>query len=292
MNKVAEVKDQPAKRRQARQTEEAKGRGKLDLSTVGGLGLALLGILGGYALEHGRAGDLWGASAALIVLGGSIGATLVANPVSLVKRAARRASGLIFEYSDNSQETLEQMVSYAMRARKNGVVSLEQEAAEIQDPFLRKSMMLAVDGMDLHEIRAAMELEMDVAERRLEEEAKVFEIAGGFAPTIGIIGAVLGLIIVMGELSDMNKVGKGIAAAFVATIYGVGSANLLFLPAALKIKLRGAVDREKREMMLEGVCAIVEGMNPKMLRGKLEAFTSGAPARAEETTADPQRSAA
>ncbi len=292
MSKIAEAKEQPAKARRAGQPGGGRGRGKLDLSTLGGLGLALLGILGGYALEHGRAGDLWGASAALIVLGGSIGATLVANPVGLVKRAARRASDLIFVYPDDSQETLDQMVSYAIRARKNGVVSLEQEASEIQDSFLRKSMMLAVDGMDLHEIRAAMELEMDVGERRLEEEAKVFEIAGGFAPTIGIIGAVLGLIIVMGELSDMNKVGKGIAAAFVATIYGVGSANLVFLPAALKIKLRGAAERERREMMLEGVCAIVEGMNPKMLRGKLEAFTSGGSEKAEVAAADPQRTAA
>ncbi len=149
MSKIAEAKEQPAKARRAGQPGGGRGRGKLDLSTLGGLGLALLGILGGYALEHGRAGDLWGASAALIVLGGSIGATLVANPVGLVKRAARRASDLIFVYPDDSQETLDQMVSYAIRARKNGVVSLEQEASEIQDSFLRKSMMLAVDGMDL-----------------------------------------------------------------------------------------------------------------------------------------------
>nr|WP_321475661.1 flagellar motor protein [uncultured Paludibaculum sp.] len=265
---------------------------KLDLGTLSGVGLSLMGILGGYALEHGRAGDLWGTSAALIVLGGSLGATLVANPLELVKRAVRRASDLLFEYEDDSQDTMEDMVSFSLRARKNGIVSLEQEALEIEDAFLRKSMMLAVDGMDLHEIRASMELEMDVAERRLDEEAKVFEIAGGFAPTIGIIGAVLGLIIVMGELSDMNKVGKGIAAAFVATIYGVGSANLLFLPAALKIKLRGAAERDKREMMLEGVCGIVEGMNPKMLRGKLEAYTSLAPGRETKRQAGLQRSAA
>lgn len=269
----------------------AAGR-KLDLGTVGGLGLAVLGILGGYALEHGRAGDLWGLSAALIVLGGSVGATLVSNPVGLVKRASRRAAELLYEAPDDRQEVLERMVNYATRARKNGIVSLEQESSEIEDPFLRKSMMLAVDGMDLHEIRSSMELEMDVAERRLEEEAKVFEVAGGFAPTIGIIGAVLGLIIVMGELSDMNKVGKGIAAAFVATIYGVGSANLLFLPAALKIKVRGAVDRDRREMILEGVCGIVEGMNPKLLRGKLEAYTGPSIKQEAQPEASPQRSAA
>ena len=144
----------------------------------------------------------------------------------------------------------------------------------IEDPFLRKSMLLAVDGMDLQEIRSIMGLATDAAEHRAEAEAKVFESAGGFAPTIGIIGAVLGLIIVMGDLKDMDKVGKGIAAAFVATIYGVGSANLLFLPAAHKIKARAAQQRLREELILEGVCGIVEGMNPKMIRAKLEAYVA------------------
>lgn len=245
---------------------------RIDWGTVGGWALAAAGILGGYLLEHGKPQGLLGESAALIVLGGCVGATLAANPLSLVLRAARRGGELLFEIPDDKPALVETIVAFSSRARKQGIVSLEQEASEIPDPFLRKSLMLAVDGIDLQEIRSAMGLAMDVEEHRAEEESKVYESAGGFAPTIGIIGAVLGLIIVMGDLKDMQKVGTGIAAAFVATIYGVGSANLLFLPAAHKIKLKAALRRERQELILEGVCGLVEGMNPKMIRSKLEAF--------------------
>lgn len=251
----------------------ARGRAKrLDPGTLAGLAVAVAGILGGYLLEGGKPGDVVGESAALIVFGGCLGATLVANPLPLVRAAARRARELLFEPQDDSAELLERLVGFSQAARKQGIVSLEQDVLAIEDPFLHKSMLLAVDGMDLQEIRSIMELEMDAAEHRAEAEAKVFESAGGFAPTIGIIGAVLGLIIVMGDLKDMDKVGKGIAAAFVATIYGVGSANLLFLPAAHKIKARAARERLRQELILEGVCGIVEGMNPKMIRAKLEAY--------------------
>ena len=256
----------------------ARERKRLDLGTVGGLLLAVGGILGGYYLEHGRASDLMGASAALIVLGGSLGATLVANPLSLVRRAAGMMGVLLTEQDDDSAALLDTIVNFATQARKSGIVALEQEALEVEDGFLRKSLTLAIDGVDLQEIRSSMELDMDVSEGRWEDAAKVYESAGGFAPTIGIIGAVLGLITVMGELSDVSKVGKGIAAAFVATIYGVGSANLLFLPAGHKIRLRAAAARERQEMILEGVCAIAEGLNPKMIRSKLEAYLLVRPA--------------
>jgi len=261
---------------------QGRVRSKLDLGTVGGLLLAVGGILGGYYLEHGRAGDLMGASAALIVLGGSLGATLVANPLSLVRRAARLTVALLREPPDDSAALLETIVDFATRARKAGIVALEQEAMEVEDAFLRKSLTLAVDGVDLQEIRSSMELDMDVVERRWEDAAKVYESAGGFAPTIGIIGAVLGLITVMGDLSDISKVGKGIAAAFVATIYGVGSANLLFLPAGHKLRLRAAASRERQELILEGVCSIAEGLNPKMIRSKLEAYLPARPGAAEK----------
>lgn len=251
---------------------KARGQRKPDLGTIGGLVLAVGGILGGYYLEHGRAGDLMGASAALIVLGGSLGATLVANPLSLVRRAAGMIGTLLIEEPDESAALVDTIVDFATRARKSGIVSLEQDVMEVEDPFLRRSLTLAVDGVDLQEIRSSMELDMDVGERRWEDVAKVYEAAGGFAPTIGIIGAVLGLITVMGDLSDISKVGKGIAAAFVATIYGVGSANLLFLPGGHKIRLRAAAARERQELILEGVCSIAEGLNPKMIRSKLEAY--------------------
>jgi chemotaxis protein MotA len=141
-------------------------------------------------------------------------------------------------------------------------------------------MNLAVDGTPLQDLRRQMELEIAIHERRAEGEAKVYEPAGGYAPTIGIIGAVLGLILVMNELDDMKKVGHGIAAAFVATIYGVGIANIVLLPAAQKLKARGAAQQEREHLILEGICAIVEGMNPKLIRTKLEGFLDPAALRA------------
>ncbi len=249
-----------------------KRRSHFDLGTVAGLAVAIGGILGGFLLEHGNTREMLGESAALIVLGGCLGATMVANPLRLVGRAMKRGKSLLMEPSDDRADLIDALVGFSMRARKHGIVSLEHDGMAIEDHFLRKSLMLGIDGIDLEELRNVMTLQMDAEQRRAEEEARVFEAAGGFAPTIGIIGAVLGLIIVMGQLQDMDKVGKGIAAAFVATIYGVGSANLMFLPAAHKIKLRAANERERQELILEGVCGIVEGMNPKMIRSKLEAY--------------------
>jgi chemotaxis protein MotA len=160
-------------------------------------------------------------------------------------------------------------------------VSLEQEADLIEDPFLRKALNLAVDGTDLQELRKMLELEIALGEHRAEEEARVFEAAGGYAPTIGIIGAVLGLIQVMKNLANIDEVGHGIAVAFVATVYGVGSANILFLPAANKIKARAHHEVQAKELMLEGVAGIVEGLNPKLIRSKLEAYAPPKPAKAQ-----------
>lgn len=247
---------------------------RLDLGSVLGLLLAVAGILGGFWLENGRPHQMLGLSAALIVFGGCFGATLVANSPALVRGAAARLADVFSEPATDHARTIEDIAGYATKARKNGLVSLEKEAAAVPDPFLRKALMLAVDGADLQELRSMMELEIDLAEQQMEREARVFESAGGFAPTIGIIGAVLGLILVMEDISDIAKVGHGIAAAFVATIYGVGVANLFLLPAAHKIKLRAEAVRERRELMLEGVTAIVEGMNPKLIRLKLEAFAN------------------
>jgi chemotaxis protein MotA len=272
----------------AEQKSGGRAGPRLDVGTLAGLLLALLGILGGYFLEHGRATQVLGESAALIVFGGTLGATLVANPLPLMKRAARRAKSLLWQPRDDKAELIDRLVAFATQARKNGIVSLEKEVLELPNSFLRKSLMLAVDGIDLEELRASMELEMDLAERGAGEEAAVYECAGGFAPTIGIIGAVLGLIIVMGDLQDMEKVGKGIAAAFIATIYGVGSANLLLLPAAHKIKVLARAERDSMELILEGVCAIAVGLNPKMIRSRLEAYVRS-PGDAEAPAAADKR---
>jgi chemotaxis protein MotA len=178
---------------------------------------------------------------------------------------------------------IEEIIRYATKARKNSIMSLEADLPEIADPFLRKALSLSVDGTDLQELRAMMELDLSMRQRGGEAVAKVYEAAGGYAPTIGIIGAVLGLIQVMKHLENIEEVGRGIAVAFVATVYGVASANLFFLPAANKIKSRLRDSLHVKELMLEGVCSIVEGMNPKLIRVKLDAFSHGqsaAPAKA------------
>jgi chemotaxis protein MotA len=258
-------------------------RAQLDLGSVAGLLVAVLGIVGGFVYEGGRPlRDMVGTSAALIVFGGSVGACLVANPPSLVRAALNHFRDIFLDPRHDLDDLVEQIVAFATKARKGGLVALDAELEDIADSYLKKTLMLAVDGADLQEIRTMMELEAETRELRWEKAARVYESAGGYAPTIGIVGAVLGLIIVMNQLQDMEKVGRGIAAAFVATIYGVGSANLFFLPAAHKLKARGHTQRERHELILEGVSAIAEGMNPKLIRIKLEGFLEKKTARQQQ----------
>lgn len=249
-----------------------KSKLRLDLGSILGVAIGFGAILGGHLLEGGGVKDVLGGPAAVIVLGGCLGATLLATPLSIVREAARRTPQLFLEPDTDYGRLIDEVVAFSARARKNGIVSLETEAGNLPDPFLRKALMLAVDGVDTTEIRSTMELEMQVEQDRAERAARAYEAAGGFAPTIGIIGAVLGLILVMGKIDDIKAVGHGIASAFVATVYGVGSANLLFLPAGQKIRMRAETARERRELLLEGVLGLAEGLNPKLIRGKLEAF--------------------
>ena len=253
-------------------TKVKKGSTKPDFATIGGLSLALLGIIGGLLLEKGKISDVAQYTAAIIVLGGTFGAVLVSTPLPVFIRGMKRLGSVLFEKSLSPDALIEEIIGYATKARKNGLVSLEQEADQIEDPFLRKALTLAVDGTDLQEIRKMLELEIGILEHHGDEEAKVFESAGGYAPTIGIIGAVMGLIQVMKHLEDIAEVGKGIAVAFVATVYGVGIANILLLPAATKIKARNHAAMQMKELVVEGVAGIVEGLNPKLIRSKLEAY--------------------
>lgn len=245
---------------------------KPDLATWGGIALALGGIIGGLILEKGKVQDIMQGTAALIVLGGTFGAVLVTTPLPVVLRAFGALKGVLFEAANSTGETIESLIQYATKARKNGIVSLESEASAIPDPFLRKALGLAVDGTDLQEMRKMMETDIALSEQAVEAEAKVWEAAGGYAPTIGIIGAVMGLIQVMKHLEDIKEVGHGIAVAFVATVYGVGSANILFLPIANKLRARGRSAALLKEMMLEGVVGIVEGLNPTLIRLKLTPY--------------------
>jgi len=257
------------------------GGSRPDLATLGGLVLAVGGILAGLMMEGGKIKDVAQVTAAMIVLGGTIGAVMVTTPMAVLVRAAKKLGGVFFDGSMPLAGTIDDLIGYATQARKQGIVSLEQKAAAIPDPFLRKALNLAVDGIDLSQIRNIMELEITLVEQDGDAEAKVFESAGGYAPTIGIIGAVLGLIQVMKNLANIDEVGRGIAVAFVATVYGVGSANLFFLPAANKLRARVKDEVRRRELMLDGVLSIVEGLNPKLISTKLEAYVQAKPGKPE-----------
>jgi chemotaxis protein MotA len=244
------------------------------MASVAGLALACGGILGGLILEGGRIQDVRQVTAALIVLGGTLGAVMVTTPTEILGRAIRQLPQVFWEKITDPEGAIEEILAFATKARRDGIMSLEQEADQLEDPFLRKALNLAVDGTDLHQLRRMMELEISLADQRGEAEAKVYEAAGGYAPTIGIIGAVLGLIQVMKNLSNIDEVGRGIAVAFVATVYGVGSANIFFLPAANKLRARRQQEMQIRELTLEGVVGIVEGLNPKLIRLKLEGYAA------------------
>ena len=237
--------------------------------------LAAGGILGGLLIEGGKLTDIAQVTALMIVLGGTIGAVMVTTPLKTLLRAAKCLGSVFMEHAQSPAQVIEEIISYATKARKNSIISLESDLPNIADPFLRKAISLSVDGTDLQELRKMMELDIEMEHKNGEAIVKVYEAAGGYAPTIGIIGAVLGLIQVMKHLENIEEVGRGIAVAFVATVYGVASANLFFLPAANKIKARFHHALEIKELMLEGVCSIVEGLNPKLIRVKLDAFTQG-----------------
>jgi chemotaxis protein MotA len=263
--------------------EKTKGKGgKPDLASLAGFALALGGILGGLLIEGGKIKDILQFTAAMIVLGGTVGAVMIATPLRVLKGAAHRLVGVFIDSSPSFSDLIDLLVGYATKARKSGLVGLEDDAQGSPDPFLKKALILVVDGTDLQELRSMLEIDIALDEAHGEAEGKVFEAAGGFSPTIGIIGAVLGLIQVMKNLANIDEVGHGIAVSFVATVYGVGAANLLFLPAAAKIKAAIHLETQRKEMIVEAVSGIIEGLNPKLIRSKLEGYTVNEPAKKKE----------
>jgi chemotaxis protein MotA len=244
----------------------------MDKASIGGVLLAVVGIVAGLLIEGGNLGQILQPAAALIVFGGTLGAVLLQFPLTTVVAAFRSLGHVFAAPRKQNDELILLLVSFANKARRNGVVSLDADLKTIQDPFLKRSLMLAVDGTEPSDLRKIMRVSLDSTMEREDQLPMVFESAGGFSPTIGILGAVLGLIQVMQHLDNMQEVGRGIAVAFVATIYGVGIANLFFLPFAGKMRIRIHDGQQRREMMLEGVISILEGMNPRMLEVKLAGF--------------------
>jgi chemotaxis protein MotA len=248
----------------------------MDKASIGGVLLAIAGIVAGLILEGGNLGQILQPTAALIVFGGTLGAVLLQFPLTTVIAAFRSLGHVFAAPRRQNDDLIRLLMSFANKARRQGVVSLDADLQAIQDPFLKRSLMLAVDGTEPSDLRKIMRVSLDSTMEHEERLPMVFESAGGFSPTIGILGAVLGLIQVMQHLDNMQEVGRGIAVAFVATIYGVGIANLFFLPFAGKMRIRIHDTQQRREMMLEGVISILEGMNPRMLEVKLAGFLDDA----------------
>jgi chemotaxis protein MotA len=244
----------------------------VDKGTIVGILLAIGGIVAGLLLEGGNLGQILQPTAAMIVFGGTLGAVMIQFPLRTVIGSFKDLGKVLFVQSEGPQSVIAQLIQFANKARRQGIVSLDSEIENVSEPFLKKALMLAVDGTEPALLRKMMELELDNQAEEEERIPQVFESAGGFSPTIGIIGAVMGLIQVMQHMDKIDEVGRGIAVAFVATIYGVGAANLFLLPAAGKLKIRIRQSQILREMMLEGVISILEGMNPRMLEMKLFGF--------------------
>jgi chemotaxis protein MotA len=249
----------------------------MNKASILGILVGILAILGGNALEGGSAGSILQGSAALIVFGGTLGATILSFSGKDIMLAGKMMKSVFFENKMLPDETsiISDMVSYASKARKNGILSLDKEIARLEYGFFRRAIRLAIDGIDPKSIHSTLDQENRTFEEESGRAARVFEAAGGYAPTIGIVGAVLGLIHVMENLSDPTKLGSGIAVAFVATVYGVASANLILLPMARKMMNNIKDEIFLREIIVEGVASIQAGKSPFYLKEHLKSFASG-----------------
>jgi chemotaxis protein MotA len=248
----------------------------MDVLSIAGLTLALVAILAGQWIEGGSVASLVQLAAFFIVVGGTLGAVMLQTPLATFTRGLRLARFIFSPPAVAYRKTIETLVRWADTSRRDGMLALEDLLDSVEDPFTRTGLQMLVDGFEPERIRDAMQVEINYYENRQKTAARVWESAGGYAPTIGILGAVIGLIHVMENLTDPMKLGSGIAVAFVATIYGVGSANLVFLPIAGK--LRALIDAQVlyRELVLDGLLGIANGENPKLIEARLQGFLPAA----------------
>lgn len=242
---------------------------KLDLNSVIGLVLAISGIVGGHLLEGGHIDSLLQVTAFVIVAGGTMGAVMLQTPVNVFWEGVKMLKWIFVPPDYVSENLIRQITAWSSAVRKDGLLVLDNRMEEIGDPFVKKGVQLLVDGTPSDKMRDMLEVDINTFEDFGRQSAKVWEAAGGYSPTIGILGAVLGLIHVMENLSNPGKLGAGIAVAFVATIYGVGLANLVFLPISNKLKTLINQQVVWREMLIDGLVAIAEGENPRIIEEKL-----------------------
>jgi len=244
----------------------------MDITSIIGTILGVGAILIGQILEGGNPMALLQITAAFIVFGGTLGAIVLSFPQNQLIDAVTALRRVYFNETADNKELIAELVKYATKARKEGVIALEKEAKNASDTLIKLGLEAVSDGADPKLVRDLMETQISQMEDRSKGAAKVWESAGGLAPTIGIIGAVLGLIHVMENLADPSSLGAGIAVAFVATVYGVGSANLFFIPLGTKIKFKDQQAFVSKEIMVEGILAIQAGESPALIERKLQAF--------------------
>ena len=244
----------------------------MDKISLFGLVIGLVAILGGQVLEGGHVGSLTQPTALLIVLGGTMGAVMLQSPYATFVRGVRMARWVWYPPVIDYLQLIKQIAGWSQLSRREGLLALENAMGQIKDDFARKGLQLLVDGAEPERLREVLEVEINTYEHELKMSARIWEAAGGYSPTIGILGAVLGLIHVMENLSDPSKLGAGIAVAFVATIYGVGLANLVFLPMSNKLKAHINRLLVQREMIVDGLVGIANGDNPRIIESRLRGY--------------------
>lgn len=244
----------------------------MDFISLIGILLALSAVVGGQILEGGHVGSLLQITAFVIVIGGTAGAVMLQSSLPTFLRGMRMVKWVFVPPPLDAEPLIQRITQWSATARKGGLLALEPLIDDVADPFTRKGLQMLVDGAEPETLRDTLQVEIDAYEDQQRQAARVWESAGGYAPTIGILGAVLGLIHVMENLSDPSKLGAGIAVAFVATVYGVGSANLLFLPIANKLKSLIAREITLRHMLVEGLISVANGENPRLIERKLRGY--------------------
>lgn len=246
----------------------------MDLSSIIGLIVGFSGLIGGFLLEGGHFTSLLEPTAAMIVFGGTAGATMASFPMNDIKQIGKLFKITFVEKKYEINGLISTLCGFAEKARREGLLCLERETANIDDEFMRQGIQLVVDGTDPALVRDILETQIDFTDQRHKVGADIFETAGGYAPTMGILGTIMGLVHVLSNLADPESLGPAIAVAFIAALYGVAAANVVFLPIGHKLKLKSKQERFMREIVLEGILSIQAGDNPSIVREKLRAFLS------------------
>ena len=244
----------------------------MDKISILGLLIGIAAIVGGQVLEGGHIGSLSQPTALLIVLGGTMGAVMLQSPYATFVRGMRMVRWVWVPPAVNYPQLITQITAWSQLSRREGLLALENSMGQVKDNFARKGLQLLVDGAETERLREVLEVDINTYEQELKMSARIWEAAGGYSPTIGILGAVLGLIHVMENLSEPSKLGAGIAVAFVATIYGVGLANLVFLPMSNKLKAHIHRLIVQREMIVDGLVGIANGDNPRIIESRLQGY--------------------